>query len=94
MQLSKKILEQKKLPESYSVVAHKALANMQIEYGDELGTEIFLRRAVERGKGKTLSDQISSTYKKGGKLSKKPLRSSKPIVQIANKIVNDKRVYV
>jgi hypothetical protein len=48
--------------------ARKALANMRQEYGSAKGNEIFLKKAEEKGHGKTLRAKINSTYRKGAKL--------------------------
>jgi hypothetical protein len=71
-----RIVKRKELPKTYPAGAHKALNEFKDFYGEEEGTRIFLQKAVERGKGQTLAEQISSTYKTGADLPDKPLRSS------------------
>jgi len=49
--------------------ARKALRNMRNEYGPAEGNRIFLAKAEEDGKGKTMRAKVNSTYRKGAKLS-------------------------
>jgi hypothetical protein len=51
-----------------SAGAQKAYANFVKEYGKSEGTRIFLAKAEERGKGKTIRQKVNSIYKKGAKL--------------------------
>ncbi len=48
--------------------AQKAFKNFTKEYGKTEGTRIFLAKAEERGKGKTLRQKVNFTYKHGAKL--------------------------
>jgi len=49
--------------------AKKALGEMRKEYGKAEGNRIFLAKADEKGKGKTLRAKVNSTYRKGAKLN-------------------------
>jgi hypothetical protein len=51
-----------------SAGAQKAYANFVKEYGKSEGTRIFLAKAEERGKGKTIRQKVNSIYKKGSHL--------------------------
>jgi len=49
--------------------ARKALRHMRTEYGPSEGNRIFLAKASEKGKGKTMRAKVNSTYRKGAKIS-------------------------
>lgn len=53
------------LPEAYSDGAKKAWAEMATQYGPEEGRRIFVQKAVERGRGKTIQQIVDSVYKTG-----------------------------
>lgn len=46
----------------------KAYNNFVSEYGKAEGTRIFLAKADEQGKGKTLRQRVLTTYSKGATL--------------------------
>lgn len=46
----------------------EAYANFIRRYGKKEGERIFLARAEEHGRGRTLREKVNSVYKKGGKL--------------------------
>jgi hypothetical protein len=48
-----------------SVGAQKAYARMTKQYGKSEGERIFLAKAEERGKGKTMREKVNFTYKTG-----------------------------
>jgi hypothetical protein len=52
-----------------SVGAQHAYANMVKFYGKRKGTQVFLEKAEEQGKGNTLRQKVNSVYKTGAKLS-------------------------
>jgi len=55
--------------DTLSAGAKKALGHMRAEYGAKEGNRIFLAKADENGKGKTLRAKVNSTYRKGAKLN-------------------------
>lgn len=80
---ARRILLEKRLPKSYSEGAKKALANFKEFYGDAKGTEIFLRKATERGTGQSLGEKINSVYKTGASVPDEPKRGSEHIKIVA-----------
>jgi hypothetical protein len=48
--------------------AQKAYRNFVDFYGREEGERIYLQKAEERGKGKTLRQKVNDIYKTGAKL--------------------------
>lgn len=48
--------------------AQKAYRNFVKQYGRQKGTEIYLKKAYERGEGKTIRQKVNSVYKTGAKL--------------------------
>jgi len=48
--------------------AQKAYKEFVQEYGKEEGTRIYLAKAEEQGRGRTLRQKVNSIYKKGGKV--------------------------
>lgn len=46
----------------------KAYNNFVEFYGKQEGERIFLKKAEEQGKGRTVRQRVLSTYKKGAKL--------------------------
>lgn len=53
------------MPESkYPKGARKALAAMKKRYGAKKGRSIFYAKANKRGKGKSMSARVRSTYRK------------------------------
>lgn len=46
----------------------KAFTAFQQEYGPEEGLRIFLKKAEEKGRGKTLREKANDIYKTGAKL--------------------------
>ena len=51
-----------------TVGAQKAYANFIKQYGKSEGERIFLAKADERGKGRTLREKVNSVYKTGAHL--------------------------
>lgn len=51
--------------------AREALGNMRKQYGAAEGNRIFLAKADEQGKGKTIRAKVNFTYRKGTKLKGK-----------------------
>jgi hypothetical protein len=51
-----------------SVGAQKAYDRMIKQYGKSEGERIFLAKAEERGKGKTMREKVNFTYKTGARL--------------------------
>jgi len=51
-----------------SVGAQKAHTRFVKQYGKREGERIFLAKAEERGKGKTLVEKVNFTYKTGAHL--------------------------
>lgn len=49
--------------------AQKAYGNFIDQYGQAEGERIFLAKAEERGRGKTLRQKVNSIYKTGAKLN-------------------------
>jgi hypothetical protein len=47
----------------------KAYGRFVQQYGQGEGTRIFLAKAKEQGKGKTIRQKVISVYKKGAKLN-------------------------
>lgn len=62
------IIEHTELPESYPVGAHKAYAAFQDFYGSEDGRRIFIKKALELGRGDTIHEKIADVYKTGAKV--------------------------
>lgn len=54
-----------------SVGAQKAYRAMVRQYGLEKGRQVFIAKAVENGRGKTITAKVNSTYMTGAKLPKK-----------------------
>jgi hypothetical protein len=54
--------------EAQSKGAQKAYRNFVSRYGKKEGTRIFLQKAEEQGRGKTITQKVNFTYKHGAKL--------------------------
>lgn len=52
-----------------TVGAQKAYARFVKQYGKTEGERIFLQKAEERGRGRTLRQKVNFTYHTGAKLS-------------------------
>lgn len=64
-QHAERLLAQTQLPEYLSLGAQKAYENLQAFYGSEDGRRVFMKKAIEQGRGKTLIDKINDVYAKG-----------------------------
>ncbi len=51
--------------------AQKAYTNMVKFYGKQKGTQVFLEKAEEQGKGNTIRQKVNSIYRKGAKIDSK-----------------------
>lgn len=52
-----------------TVGAQHAYDNFVKFYGKQKGTQVFLQKAEEQGKGTTIRQKVNSVYHKGAKLS-------------------------
>jgi hypothetical protein len=62
------LLQLSVLPDSYSEGAKKAWSQMQSDYLPDEGRQIFIKKALELGSGKSIREVVDSVYKHGATL--------------------------
>lgn len=54
--------------DTLTVGAQKALKAMRVQYGGSEGNRIYLQKAEEQGRGRTLRQKVNSIYHTGAKI--------------------------